>query len=701
VAIGVALLVWAGLWFGAPAWRAIAQTPGLTGDIAFMSYRSGPAPTIWVMGRDGSNPHQIASCDSCNGYNGDGEPSWSPDGKHIVFIQDCGNQDDSPGNLEVMNSDGTGVKRVGSVVGARPAWSPDGSKIAYEDTFTPDIYVTNADGTGSPVDITNTPSDWPHDPAWSPDGSEIAYAGRDAQYNYGIFVIPAAGGTPVMVANMGSGLGEYPSWSPDGSWIVFDDLNRALWVVRADGSHPPKQITTYNGNYQPSWSASGAKILFASTRDGNPHVYEMNRDGTNQVPIDPVQPGDTSPSWQSTPFLSASASPDPIVVGHQAEISGRLKYKKGPGSGDTIHIDRTNPDGSKTTLPDVVTDVNGNYSEADTPPSSGAFLYEASFDGSRRDPAAHGWASLTVLGAGMIVFDSNRTGNYEIFTIDPDGSHVVQLTFNSADDYAPAWSADAKKITFGSNRSGNYDVWVMNADGSHPVDLTNNSSFDGSSQWSPDGSKIAFESDRAGNPDIWTMNADGSNLKQITKDTHADALPSWSPDGSKLVFDSNRAGNYDIYSINADGTGLVQLTKNPANDGAPTWSPDGSTIAFTSDRSGNADIWTMNPDGSNVKQITSSSADDFDESYSPDGTKFAFESLRSGSDQIWVMNADGSAAVQFTKTGKVNEYPNWGTALPVGDAPVRQPFGVGSTDRSPQNSSVPHRIAQWTNRVRT
>jgi TolB protein len=55
-----------------------------------------------------------------------------------------------------------------------------------------------------------------------------------------------------------------------------------------------------------------------------------------------------------------------------------------------------------------------------------------------------------------------------------DGSNPINLTLTSLDDYDinPSLSLDSTQIAFESNRSGDSDVWLMNADGSNPVDLT-------------------------------------------------------------------------------------------------------------------------------------------------------------------------------------------------------------------------------------
>ncbi len=129
-------------------------------------------------------------------------------------------------------------------------------------------------------------------------------------------------------------------------------------------------------------------------------------------------------------------------------------------------------------------------------------------------------------------------------------------------------------IAFTSNRDGNYEIYTMNPDGSNPTNLTNNPAEDSLPDWSPDGTKILFCSERDGNNEIYVMNADGSNPTNLTNNPGEDLEPAWSPDGTKIAFESNRNDYDDIYTINVDGSGEVNLTNNPGSaDVHPSWQP--------------------------------------------------------------------------------------------------------------------------------
>jgi len=147
----------------------------------------------------------------------------------------------------------------------------------------------------------------------------------------------------------------------------------------------------------------------------------------------------------------------------------------------------------------------------------------------------------------------------------------------------PSAEAPHGTLIFESDRSGDYEIYAVDLPGGEPVNLTSSSHGDYDPAWSPDGSRIAFVSDRDGATDVYVMNADGSDQRNVTQHSSTDGGPSWSPDGSMLLFHSDRDGDTDLYVIGADGTDITQLTDSQGWDGCGSYSPDGSKIVFESD----------------------------------------------------------------------------------------------------------------------
>jgi len=270
---------------------------------------------------------------------------------------------------------------------------------------------------------------------------------------------------------------------------------------------------------------------------------------------------------------------------------------------------------------------------------------------------------VPVVADGKIAFESNRDVNYEIYSMNADGTGQTRLTSNPASDFQPALSHDGKKILFVSNRDGNNEIYRMNADGTGQTRLTSNPASDIRPAWSADRTKIVFESNRDGNDEIYSMNADGTGQTRITSNPASDIGPAWSPDGTKIAFSSDRSGTYyQIHIMNADGTGVTQLTFGPQemNNWYPDWSPDGSKIVFSSAHHSVSDINVVNADGTGQTEIPDTHSG-YGADWSPDGSQIAFYSDWDGLYyQIYVINPDGTARTAITSTpGAEDMNPSW------------------------------------------
>ena len=197
------------------------------------------------------------------------------------------------------------------------------------------------------------------------------------------------------------------------------------------------------------------------------------------------------------------------------------------------------------------------------------------------------------------VYD-NTTSEEGIYTMNIDGSNRKHLTVNLNDDFRPSWSPDGSKIAFNSYRTGQYEIFIMNADGSNQTQITNNAPGGNSAEnptWSPDGTRIAFDD----SSNIYTMNADGSS-KLAVPNAHG-TNPTWSPDGTKIAYETFSFGKRIIRLIDTDGNNMVDVTDNSVDSTGATWSPDGTRIAYA--ESGN--IMTISIDGSNKTPLTNGS----------------------------------------------------------------------------------------------
>ena len=234
---------------------------------------------------------------------------------------------------------------------------------------------------------------------------------------------------------------------------------------------------------------------------------------------------------------------------------------------------------------------------------------------------------------------------------------------------SPERSADAAfagrngRIAFSSYRDGQQDIFTMQPDGGAVRNLTNDAHPDFQPAWSPDGDTIAFVSLHVGSSNvdqIYTMNPQGEDRARLTDFEDGNPLePAWSPDGEAIAFYVSFGGAIDdeIYIIDADGSDLVQLTNNDRSDANPVWSPDGARLAFGRDGS----IQTVDPDGGHVRRVTPDRILGFDPAWSPDGRLIAFIGSTDGahSFDLYVIRPDGSGLRRLGKTKRTESSPSW------------------------------------------
>jgi Tol biopolymer transport system component len=271
----------------------------------------------------------------------------------------------------------------------------------------------------------------------------------------------------------------------------------------------------------------------------------------------------------------------------------------------------------------------------------------------------------------LIVFDSDRGGQVDLWTMRTDGTGLARLTNDKVPDELAEWSPNRKQIawTRGGEESPAGEIWVMNADGTGRRQVTSNSFSDNAVSWSPDGRQLAYRSIRDGNFDIYVIGVDGTNERRLTTDPAIDLLPDWSPDGTRITFTSNRSGALAVYTMSAtDGSDVRQLTDDSLAAGLSVYSPDGSRIAFADNfcpTCGEKDVWVMNADGSGLRQVTNTADLELPHSWSPDGTRVAAEFARVtsrtvGKGDVAVVTVATGATVNLTNTNGVTEDgPDW------------------------------------------
>ncbi len=272
-------------------------------------------------------------------------------------------------------------------------------------------------------------------------------------------------------------------------------------------------------------------------------------------------------------------------------------------------------------------------------------------------------------GPEWLAFTSTRDGNAEVYYERSDGTGLVNLSQNLANDGQPSWSPDGKRIAFTSTRDLNGEIYVMNADGRRQRRVTDTKKInDTAPVWSPNGEELAFMcTDAKPVTQICVAGADGGHPLTLTNGRYDNLYPVWTPDSSAVLFVSARPsthGQYAIYAAPAGGGPSQLLASAPGGAGEPAYSPDGKAIAFIRRSSATAEwrLAEMNADGTGARPVPAPPGRIDGPEWSPDGKRLVFSAVgappRSRSD-LWVENADGSDRIEITHGPGDSTAPEW------------------------------------------
>lgn len=282
---------------------------------------------------------------------------------------------------------------------------------------------------------------------------------------------------------------------------------------------------------------------------------------------------------------------------------------------------------------------------------------------------------------GKIVFVSDRSGSWQLYTIDPDGRGMTQITNMPPTDYdlwAPTFSPDGERIAFcyGTGNSAVFalaELYMINADGTGLKQLTHDGGFDCFPHWSPDGNHIAFFGSFPPAGSLAVMRSDGTDVQLLLTTGQwkfwGELLSIYTPDGRSIVFESQFGGLVSAaWIMNSNGTHTRRLTPALLEATPVDVSPDGMHILINNHF--NTDLpsatFVMDIDGKNLKPIFSpaENAHEGPGGYSPDGKKIILMSDRLNSPftfDIFTMNADGTDLTRIAAA--VGSCPDTGNCI--------------------------------------
>ena len=264
-----------------------------------------------------------------------------------------------------------------------------------------------------------------------------------------------------------------------------------------------------------------AQIAFTSTRDGNPEIYVMDSDGTNQKRLTENQAENWHPAWfpDGTKIAFVSNQKGGFGQIYVMDADGKNRNKLTDGERD--ENPDWSPDGQKIAFTRRV-EGRGHVAVMD---ADGHNVFKLT------DGQVPSWSP----DGQKIAFEFLKDGINQVFQINGNGQGFNRVTHDLANKKDPAWAPNGQQIAYGSLHEGFFQIYVVDADGRNRVRLTHNKVHHWHPAWSPDGQTIAYAISDVNVPDrgtIHLMTADGIYLKQLSDDHNAiDTHPDFGPVG--------------------------------------------------------------------------------------------------------------------------------------------------------------------------
>ena len=503
-------------------------------------------------------------------------PAISPDGKMVAYSRLT-----TTGSAVMVQQLAGGapvtVAELPPLTVSMPAWSPDGARLLYRSPRGLEVVPALGGVSKLLVPLSSDPSiqvfptmSWG---SWAPDGQAITYCARDT-----LFTRRLTDSAPHALAT-GEDLNS-ASWSPDGAWIAYVSGNSqyepyaniapsSIWVVRTTGGPPVRVTADQPLHASPVW-LPGRRLLFVSNRDGGRDIYQLRLNGSGSPNGAPIR-------------LTTGLNPHTIAVSSDGR---QLVY--------SIHTETSNvyslalAPGRSVSLKEV------------QPVTSGVQIIEG--------------FSISTDGR-WLVFDSNRSGNQDIWRVSLDGSAPPEpLTSTPEDEFQPAYSADGAHLAFHQTRSGSRrDLFVLPAGGGRPEPVRAATSNNLAVRWEPTGRALGYNCADAKGACIVRRAINDRSWNETTtiRLPAGSATPVWSPNGELLAYQAN---DLEVAVAQPDG-GSPRVVGT-----APTgfimfyvrWASDGHTIYFcgiTPD--GRFMVYAVSPTGGPIREVAHSDGPSF------------------------------------------------------------------------------------------
>jgi Tol biopolymer transport system component len=474
-------------------------------ELAFVSTRSGQAD-IWILNIRSKSLRNLTQR-----IGGNFRPAWSPDGKWLAFSSDRDSSHPRAPNdfvtrqsteIYVIGTDGKQLRRITNdhQFSGGASWSPDGRRLVFYTATIPELMnITGARRNRGTTQIVSVDIESGLETVMT-SGPGEKLSPRWLSADHVGYVSGGPEGGIEMTNGVSGARGEFqsPSWSEDGAHMLFHrDVNHAWPPNRSWYSKDPTFALRRIGIFG-SYSPDGKRMVSDDQTAGILHnsIYVSDADGSARSVLF------TSPDKSA---LAPAWSPDARTIAFS--LGQYFQQIKGAAQADIAVV------GADGTGFRVLTDGKGNY----------------------------GFPSWSKEGKKKIVFRDATGGRSSLKILELETGEIRVLITGDAHYNFPSWSPTRDVIAFTADIDGDYDIYTINSDGSALSRLTTSPGNDAHGAWSPDGEWIAFTSVRQGfkdeavlhigNPqpsgEICVMRADGSDVRVLTDDQYEEGTPTW------------------------------------------------------------------------------------------------------------------------------------------------------------------------------
>ena len=600
-----------------------------------------------------------------DGRSMDYNPEFSPDGKQIVFVSKTENTEKIKKgefwhktpfylNLWLIDSDGKNRRQLtsGEVQDFAPRWTPDGKKVIFVSNSRGnqgDVWSINTDGSNLNriAEIEGDTGQWRtlQYPVLTPDGKGLVFMLYRKESISGVWFMDIESRNMRRITSGGNG-DYFPVVSPDGKEIVFETMRLGIgdiWSTDISGKNY-KRLTYENyPELYPAYSHDGTKISYVANKEGIIDIWIMDRDGKNKkrVTKDLLKEA-WGVRWMSrfnysdlfdAGYYHVSWCPDGTKLALTTWESGKKEsYLTILDFENNISKVIGNLPEEKETLPDYTLiaekDLTGGGNYDDFGPSFNP-------DGN------------------TIVFSSNRTGNWDIWSIGVDGEGLRQFTKEISDEIAPVFSPDGKEIAYlkktEDKKLRSLEDEKLKSTTSQPLNLST--------------SVISTY-------DLWIMKSEGSGARQVTEGIKVISYPAWNPDGKEIAFAIKGDAGPEINMIDLKTYAVSYLPIKEGIKGKSFWDtekPNPVMFPFAMEAGREefnpqkiAKMIKLVQEGkvgreklvhfSKIFEIPYPLEEFFYKiDYNATGDRLIFESNQTGNINIWSVNRDGTGLTHITK----------------------------------------------------